>query len=218
MADEALLQFLVGEGVSSDASSAQASRGTRLRELLVNAGAPSRREAASRGRIFSFSTALVGVTLAAGMVAPVGGATTLLSLFNPPANTVAASIIRAWLVHVSGTPGAGMWAWFGAGMQAITAAGGTAVAGRGKVGGGVSSMLGFANAALTGSGIQAQIRPFPSGQFAGALAATTPGQVVVDEIDGAIEVGPGGVLTLTPPAAGTTHIVACGIEYQEIPL
>jgi hypothetical protein len=54
--------------------------------------------------------------------------------------------------------------------------------------------------------------------FAGALAATTPGQTAVDNVDGAIVVPPGGLLTIAPPAAGTTHIVGAGIQYAEVPL
>jgi hypothetical protein len=215
MADDTV-QFYVGEGTASDTTSPQAARGTRLRELLVNLGAPIKREATSRGRMFSISTALTGVTLAAGMVAPGAGATTLLSLYNPPGSSVSASITRAWLCHISGTPGAGMWSWYGSAGQVITQT--TAgLAGRGKVSGGASQLTGYVNVALTGSTAQSFVRPFPSAQFAAILAATSPGQVVIDEVDGAIEVGPGSVISLAPPAAGTTHIVACGFEYQEIP-
>lgn len=210
------MDFLVGELNGADGTAPQQSRGTRLRELAVNMCAPIRREATYRGRLFSFSTALTGVTLAAGMVAPAGGATTLLSLFNPPDSGFYASITRAWLLHISGTPGAGLWAWFGAGGNSITAAQ-NAVVGNGKVGGAATGLKHYANAALTGSTVQAQIRPFPGGSFAGAIAATSPGQLQIDEVDGAIEVGPAGVLSLTPPAAGTSHVVAAGIEYQLVP-
>lgn len=213
--EDTALDLVIGEGLAADGALALA-RGTKLRELVVATFAPRFREAASRGRIFNISTAAGGVTLAAGMATLGAGATSLLSLYNPPGSGFNLSLLRSWVWHVSGTPAAGVWSYWGVGGQVITAAG-NAVAGKSMVGGAAMPATGFANAALTGSGAQAFLRPIPSAQFAGAIAATTPGQVAVDEVDGAIEVPPGGLLTIAPPGAGTTHIAGAALEFMCIP-
>src|SRR5258706_15466591 len=69
-------------------------------------------EPASRGLIFSGGTAVAGTTVVAGNVAPpAAAAATVISVYNPLGSGVTVEILRAFLQHVSGTPGAGAWMW-----------------------------------------------------------------------------------------------------------
>ena len=67
---------------------------------------------AQQGKVFQVSGAVTGTTIAAGHVAPpAAAAATLLSILNPVGSNVNLEIIRGTLGHVSGTPGAGTFAW-----------------------------------------------------------------------------------------------------------
>lgn len=194
------------------------------RELIVTDFRGRWAEAASRGRLFAGFTVLTGTTIVAGNVAPpAAAAATVLSLFNPEGSGVDAEIALGWLHHISGTPGAGMWAWCGAravGSTAISAtqnnggAAGAEPAGT-RVPSPGSALRVFTQTALTAGPLHVAMRPFPSSQFAGAIAATTPGQAVQDPVDGGLVIQPGGVISLCPPAIGTTHIVAAGVMWIE---
>lgn len=177
-------------------------------------------EQTNRKRTYSVFTALAGTTIVAGNVAPpAAAAATVLSLLNPFGSGVNLEVSFGWLMHISGTPAAGAWAWCATmAMDSITAAEAVAQKGRGLIGGRNTVARAWSQTALTGGPVHLNTRLFPSAQFAGAVAATTPGQVVIDEVDGAIVVPPGGLLTLAPPAAGTTHVVVAGIQFHEVQL
>lgn len=214
----------IGPIVTGDGQVSDRLRVGQSRELIVSDYRGRFAEAAARGELFDAITALVGTTIVAGNVAPpAAAAATVLSVFNPEGSGVDLEVLIGWLMHISGTPGAGAWAWCGAramGATAITAAqnnNGVAAAGPfgTRIPSGASKAKAYTQTALTAGPLHTLARPFPSAQFAGALAATTPNQVIIDEVAGAIVVQPGGVVTLAPPAIGTTHIVAAGIMWQE---
>lgn len=218
------IDLAIGPIVSGDGQTSDRLRAGNNRELIVSDLRGRFAEAAARGILFDAMTALAGTTIVAGNVAPpAAAAATVLSVYNPEGSGVDLEILIGWLMHISGTPGAGAWAWCGGraiGGTAITAAqnnGGTAAAGPfgTRIPSGASKAKVFTQTALTGGPLHAVTRPFPSAQFAGAIAATTPNQVVIDDVAGSIIVQPGGVVSLAPPAAGTTHIVAAGMLWQE---
>lgn len=214
------LMTRVGPVVAGDGNE-EALRAGRDGGLVVNEGRPRFAEYAARGLVFAGMTAVAGTTVVAANNSPIAAAAaTVLSLYNPIGSGVDLELLKAWLNHISGTPAAGAWVYNVMYNQTITAAannGGTAGAtpvssfGQQSPSGRI-----FTQTALTG-GVNAQVlyRPFGSAQFAGALAATTPGQAVYDPIDGEIVLPPGGLLSIASPGTGTTHIVAAGLCWLE---
>lgn len=176
-------------------------------------------EAGRLGRVHTVTTAVAGTTVVAGNVSPVAAAAaSILSLWNPTGSGMELSILRVILAFISGTPGAGPWVLNGAGGQVITATENAAPVCH-RSGFARSVAKGFTQTALTGSGLQALLR-FIGGAvlFAGAIAATTPGQGVQDELAGDVHVPEGGLLSIAAPAVGTTLIVAAAITFEEIPI
>lgn len=189
---------------------------------LVTADAHGRLyEQTSRGKVFSVQTALTGTTIVAGNVAPpAAAAATVLTLSNPVGSGVNLEILLGFLLHISGTPGAGGWTWCTAnavGTTVITAAV-NATPQPMLTSGGNSVASAWTQTALTAGPLHKAARLLPSAQFAGAIAATTPGQSVVDIVDGGLVIAPGWIVTLAPPATGTTHVVVAGIVYAEVPI
>ncbi len=212
--------FQVGPVLRTDSTYEGPFRTSRQSDLIVSDGHSRWYEQCSRNQIFTAFTALAGTTIVAGNVAPpAAAAATVLSILNPVGSGVNLEILQGWVFHISGTPGAGFWAWCATNTGvSITAAEAVAQKGANLIGQGITKAKAWSQTALTGGIVHVNIRPFPTAMFAGALAATTPGQTAVDNVDGAIVVPPGGLLTLAPPAAGTTHIVGAGIMYAEVPL
>jgi hypothetical protein len=173
-----------------------------------------------KNMVFCTNTAAAGTTIvAANASPPAAAAATILSLYNPVGNTYDFEIIMGQLTHVSGTPGAGMFQWCvsRANTAALTASTTTAAAPV-ACRGGISTAKAFTQAAVTGGLIHVALRNFPAGSFAGAIAATTPGQNVIDQVDGSIVLAPGDMVTIANAATGTTHIVAASITWAEVPI
>lgn len=179
-----------------------------------------RYEQASRGRVYSVATAQAGVTLIAEMKqAPAATKQTVLSLVNPVGSNVNLEVLKAWLVHVSGTPAAGAWTWATGIIAAAITQATTIVPSNGKTNGPASKGVGFSAVALTGGPGHALARAFPGTAFAGAIVAGSAGGLVqMDDVDGSLVVPPGTILTLAPPDIGTTHVVCACIEFAEIDL
>ena len=204
----------VGPVLRGDGNGGSGLRASRNGGLVVSPEAPALYEGASRGVIFSCSTALTGTTVVAANNSGVAAAAaTILSLYNPLGSGVNLALIKTGVWFTSGTPAAGMWCYNVAYNQTITATA-NAVMGRNLPSGAASSASGFTQTALTGSGAQTFLRGFGT-MFAGAIAATTPA-LPWDIVDGDIVVPPGGVLTICSPGTGTTVIVMASIEYQEV--
>lgn len=177
-----------------------------------------RYEQTSRGRVYSIATAQAGVTLIAEMKqAPAATKQTVLTLVNPTGSNVNLEVLKAWIAHVSGTPAAGAWTWAVGLLGTPITQATTVVPVPGKINGAASKGVGFSAVALTGGPGHALGRAFPGTAFAAALAAASAGGLVqIDDVDGAIVLPPGTILTIAPPEIGTTHVVCAAIEYAEV--
>jgi hypothetical protein len=166
-----------------------------------------------RGNEFTFSSTLAGITIAAGMISPVGAAATVfLALANPVSSPVNLVIVRAKIWTVSGTPG-GPFGWnVIAPNSGLTAAGVKGINNKTFIQGG--NGVGFANAAMTGALAATMFRGI-GGQA--AIAAGAGNYHVEEETAGDIIVLPGGAVLIAPTAAGTTHIAGASITYVETP-
>jgi len=187
--------------------------------LVVSQGRGLHYEAASRKRVFSISTAAAGTTVVAANVNPVAAAAaTILTAYNPIGSGVNSSLIRTIIGVISGTPSAGPFVYNVASNQSISAAqNATAVCN--YIGGGSAQTKGYTQTALTGGvGAQVYLRPLAFHQFAGALAATTPGIFAEEDVAGAIVLPPGGLVSLAAFAAGTSVVVYAAFEFQEEPI
>lgn len=190
-----------------------------LSELIVSNGRGKYAELASRGALFSLFTANTGATVAAGHVAPpAAAAATTLTLSNPVGSGVNFEIVAGHLTHLTGTPGTGSWSWCVAnavGATVITATA-NATAKSGLAGGAASAGVGYTATALTAGPLHVVQRQFPNSMFAGAIGATSLNLNMVDLVDGALVIPPGWIVSLAPPATGTTHVVMAQIVYAEI--
>lgn len=192
-----------------------------LSELVIANGRAFYAELASRGQVFSVFTANTGATIAAGHVAPpAAAAATTLTLSNPVGSGYNFEIIAGILTHLTGTPATGSWSWCAApavGATVITATP-NATPKSGLLSGAASVGLGYTATALTSGPLHVVQRQFANSMFAGAIAATSTNTNVIDQVDGALVVPPGYVITLAPPGAGTTHVVMAQIVYAQIPI
>jgi hypothetical protein len=173
-----------------------------------------------QGKVFQVSGAQAGTTIAAGHVAPpAAGAATLLSILNPLESKVDLEVIQASIGHISGTPGAGTFTYCMAYQgEAVTAAEAVAVKRCLRLSSKTTVAKAWSATTLTGSVVHLVNSHFPSAPFAGAIAATTEatGFSQVHDVDGAIIIPPGWMLTIAPAATGTTHIVAVSITFAEV--
>lgn len=174
-------------------------------------------EATSRGQVFTATTAVAGVTVAATHVTPLaaGTGTPILGLFNPPGSGKNLEILKVQAAWVSGTTGAGGLVFNVAFAQNISVAGNT-VPRSNLVGGANTVALAFTNTATTGSTIGLLFRALNGCTvFAGAIAATTVGLNCGEEVEGSIVVPPGGYFAIAAGLAGTSPIVQAAITYRE---
>ncbi len=175
---------------------------------------------AQQGKVFEVSGVLTGTTIVAAHVAPpAAAAATLLTLYNPMSSAVNLEVIKVTLGHVSGTPGAGSFAYCKAYMaDSITATEAVAVKSARYLSTKNTIAKAWSATALTGGIVHTVIGMMPSTPFAGALALTSEGtaKAAVDEVDGLIVIPPGWALTLAAAATGTTHIVTASIVYAEV--
>jgi hypothetical protein len=210
-----LAEGSVGPIILGDAAPA-ALRFGRTRGLVVSDAHGKYHESAIRKNVFSIMTPVAGTTIVAANVSPVAaGAATILTLWNPADSGFDLSIIKAWLLFISGTPGAGAFVYNTHTKVGVITAAENAAAAPNYASGAKSIAKGFSQTALTGGGAGLLLRPFAA-SFAGAIAATTPGQVVSDPVDGEIIVPPDAALTIAAPATGTTCIVVAGITYEQV--
>lgn len=214
------IEGMVGPVASADGSNPALRQG-RDAETITADAIPRFSESTRRAATFTGMTVVAGTTIVAANVTPVAAAAaSMISLWNPIGSKKDLHLIRSFINGISGTPGVGAWVYNVAFNQTITAvqnnqgvAGlmpvctyGSGVTGVGKV---------FTQTALTGATLQALFKGIGFSLFGGALAATTAVNYV-DQIDGAIVLPPGGLLTLAPPLIGTTLVVAGGFDWMEI--
>lgn len=199
---------------------------------LVNCDGHSRwYELASRGQLFSATTAYTGTTVVAGNCCdetpgaergPAAGAATLLSILNPVGSGVNLEILQGWIcdVSASGGPFPGVWFWCGQlpGVR-ITANEATAIKGTQLVGQAITRARAYSQVALTGGIVHKLIKPFRKSLDNNGFFA--PDQyIVTDNVDGCLVVPEGGVMTLAPgnQNPGTNWRLALSMMYAEIPV
>lgn len=173
-------------------------------------------ELVRRGLVFSASTALSGITLAATNVSPLpaGTGTPIVGVYVPPGSLFDVTILNVKIWNVSGTAAAGPFAWNALPNSNITA---TGARGFSHLNGAQSSdATVFVNAATTGSAAGVLLRGVGPANFAAAIAATSP--LYYDEdINGSIWVAPGVGMALAAPGAGTTWVVGASMTWAELP-
>lgn len=211
------IDFLVGERIVTGGDAKFRSDPTSA--SVITAAHGELWEAARLGRVFLVASA-VGATLN-GQTNPLGAAgTPLVAIHNPPGNTKAAVIWKAFcslICGASATPVLPVWNYIPA-PAGITAAGGSAAVNM-LLGGQGSSMKTFVGAALTGSAAATFLRPF-MGNFndprhAGTTSETSAG-ILVEETNGGIIVPPGVCLIANAAPAGAAVTGCIGFIYEEV--
>jgi hypothetical protein len=172
-------------------------------------------EAALRGNVFTASTAQAGITVASGNISPMSaGGTPHLALYNPWGSGKFASILRVTSVTVSGTPGAGAFS-YNVGWNQIISIAGNITARCNLAGGKQATCRAISATAMTGSAACVPLRPIGKATFAGAAAVINPDLGFVDILNGEVVLPPGGLFVICIAAAGTTHVVASSITWEE---
>lgn len=171
-------------------------------------------EASARGQLFSATAGASGVAPGTAL-----GTTGALILHNPAKNKVRLEVVAVASGYISGTLGAGTLFHCGLGTQGNTAvSGGTALTAQSlDIGGGYTSQA-VVNAGGTIAATPTALYPFC--QFGAALASTAIGEsTVFEDVDGRINVEPGGVYCLEAvAAAGTSPLIAPAVVWREVPL
>jgi hypothetical protein len=178
-----------------------------------------------RGKLYSAMTAVAGVTIIAEMVTPVAAnKQTVLSVYNPQSSGVNGVLHKVQVIHISGTPGAGNnWSIEATYGERITVTPNNyATSGamptphypsntNGQLMAYTALAVGTANAHVL-------FRVLGLVSFATALAVTTPNLAYVEDLQGEIVIPPGCILTLAPPALGTSHVVVASMSWEEVPI
>lgn len=178
-------------------------------------------ELASRQKLYAITTAQAGVTLIAEMCGTIAAnKQTILSLVNPFNSGVSLHVLRAYLTHISGTPGIGGFSWqMYTGLTTPTGTTGTTIPRGTRTGGVPTAAQGFSALALGASApAHVLLRAFPSGPFPRALDGLAPDAApAIDYVDGEIVLDPGSALSIAAAAVGTTHKVMASIVFAEMP-
>jgi hypothetical protein len=174
---------------------------------------------AQRGQVWTASNPIAtGSTIVSGNVAPpAAGAAVLFGVLNPVDSGVVLEVIRGCIGAMSGTPGAGSWAYCMTRQDAKITAGPNLVPRNVSTGNPGAIAQAYSQVTLTGSLAFRSVRQFPM-WISGAIALTSPGRCVIEEVAGDIQVPPGYMLVLAPPALGTTHVVVASLVWAEVPL
>jgi hypothetical protein len=211
-----IIEGQVGPRIVQDGSSTEL-RQSRLGSLVVQQAHGHLYEPVSRGGVFTITTALAGTTIVAANAAPpAAAAATILSLYNPIGSGMNAIIVKTVVGNVSGTPGAGGFAYCVSWNNRLTV-NGNATPRCNLIGGKIPVCSGFTQTALTGGLVHVNLRIIGHASFAGAIAATTPNLYFTDYVNGEIVVPPGGLFTIANAATGTTHVVNAAISWEEVP-
>lgn len=168
-------------------------------------------ETASRGKVFSASIGVAGVTPGLSLTT-----TPPITLYNPANSGVNAVILASSFGYISGTLPAGTIV-YGFGAQATAPTGGTALTVRSGL---IGSAAAAACLAFTGATLlqaPAILRPaFVMSAFL-ATTATAPTPPVFDPIDGKFILTPGFTLSMQGVAVtGSTPLVLLALEWEEV--
>lgn len=210
------LELVIGSGRAGlgDGGGIEA-RGNRLGELVVSDGLPRFAEWASRGKIWSASTAAAGVAPGTAI-----GTTPSFYLHNPIGSGTALIPIGAWLGFISGTLGAGSLVYTtNQGAQSANPTSGTAIVPQATLLAGGNATA--AGKAFTGSTVATQTLVRPTGFVLNAMVTTTATNPVQirDSLDGEFVIAPGYGLGIQGiAAAGTSPLVLLGMTWLEVPI
>lgn len=213
------LESQIGPATLADSQTETLIRKSRQNALVTTDAHGRYVEAVARGNTYALRTAIGGATIAAAGASPLAANTgaPVLGIINPSGSGKNANVLSIIWEHVSGTPAAGSWSWDEYISPATTSQTGTAptnlLTGR-NVG---SVMVGLVAQATTATVAAAVPKLLvPMGAFAGAIAATAANLAGQWEPAGLITVAPGAIGGLAHPGAGTSHIIAVMIVWEEI--
>lgn len=218
-----LAEIRSGYTVLSDGTVAPA-RASRNGATIVGDGQGSYYEQASRGNIFNLVLSSTSGTIAAGNInGAAAGASTQFALWNPAGSGKNISILKFWILPISGTaPLAGCFHSYSNTAPTIATSVVTPItcANVGMAASSVARALtSAAGAALTGSSILALIRPAHLYLAAGAMGTTGGfGTNIAEELAGSLIIPPGLCWVPTWTAAGTTFLNGYGVMWEEIPV
>lgn len=174
-------------------------------------------DAVINGRVYTMSTAVGGVTIAAANVVGAANSQPLVGIYNPAGSGYNAVIWRATHTWASGTTGAQglVWGVVASPSLGLTGAGVTTIAINNFTFATDSIMKQFGNTALTGA--TSVLFSFVGGPVTGLIAANA-NLSFIEYTNGAIICKPGGIVGLFAAAAGTSPIVAASIIYEQVPV
>lgn len=183
-------------------------------EVVVGQAHAAYQEPTLQGQVYTISTALAGITVAAANVSPAAAGTgqPLVGVYNPPGSGKLLVIWKALVATVSGTPG-GPFGWNVIKPSAGITAAGTVPTNNKTLDAAGSKAKGFVNQATTSSPAGAMFRVV-GGPAAVAAGAGLYG--VAEELDGDIVVPEGGFVGIYATAVGTTHVVAASMTWEEV--
>lgn len=181
----------------------------RSLEMMVSDAFPHFADMNYNGFLFAATTAVAGVTVAAG------GAVTnpAFAIYNPQGSGKIIIPTKARYASISGTPGVGHVGYYLSASQ--TAGSGTAnitpvSLNTGNASGSKALCYGAVTNALSAAGTF-------TGPMLNILSATTVPVVLTELLDGEFILFPGMALSINPGATGTTNVVAIALTFLEIP-
>ena len=169
-------------------------------------------EANYRAGLFIASTPTAGVAPGTAFGTGQGA----FALYNPPGNTKNACVKKASFTFLSGTLGAGIFA-YGNAIQTVAPTGTLLTAKAGFIGNGASPTCSAYSACTVLANAPSLIRaPWSVGALVTAALIFPP---LLDLVDDEIIVGPGNVLVLQEiGAAGTTPLGLFSMTWEEVPI
>jgi len=163
-----------------------------------------------------FSTFINALTISSTHATPIasGTGTPIIGIFNPAGSGKNVSIVRVQQATTSGTPGGPLLWNTIPNPQNITATFTAAYSNFNLAQQGSVTRI-FNNTALTAStaGVAFRTAGGPA-----AVAATGVIMTYSEEYAGDLLVIPGSMIALAATAAGTSHVISCFVEWEEIPV
>ena len=163
-----------------------------------------------------FSTYINALTVASTHASPIasGTGTAIIGIYNPAGSGKNVSIVRVQQATTSGTPGGPLLWNTIPNPQNITASFTAAYSNFNLAQQGSVTRI-FNNSALTGSTAGVAFR---TAGGSAAVAATGVILTYSEELAGDLLVTPGSMVALAATAAGTSHVISCFVEWEEIPV
>ena len=163
-----------------------------------------------------FSTFINALTVASTHASPIaaGTGTAIIGIYNPAGSGKNVSIVRVQQATTSGTPGGPLLWNTIPNPQNITASFTAAYSNFNLAQQGSVTRI-FNNTALTGSTAGVAFR---TAGGSAAVAATGVILTYSEELAGDLLVTPGSMVALAATAAGTSHVISCFVEWEEIPI